>query len=333
MQTERLASANMYPCMKARHLSACLSVVVLSVLCVLTAAARRVKVSQLALADPYILLDGGTYYAYGTHSPRGIEVYSSPDLKVWHYCGLAYDKRDGDGRHHFWAPEVYKVEGPFYMYYTADERLYVARSSSPLGPFRQISCGPLLREGSIDASLFVDDDGTPYLTFVRFGGGNSVWLAELNDDLCSLKKGTLRHCLSQSQAWEKDDKFPHIRVNEGPFLIKHAGKYYLTYSANDFRSQRYGVGVAIADSLTAEWHKVDYNPVLQGIKGLVGTGHHSFFRTKRGRLMMAFHTHQSTSQVHPRLTYFVPVKFVRDAHESQPRLAVGRKLIIPSLKP
>ena len=131
--------------MKARHLSACLSVVVLSVLCVLTAAARRVKVSQLALADPYILLDGGTYYAYGTHSPRGIEVYSSPDLKVWHYCGLAYDKRDGDGRHHFWAPEVYKVEGHFYMYYTADERLYVARSLSPLGPFRQISRGPMLR--------------------------------------------------------------------------------------------------------------------------------------------------------------------------------------------
>ena len=31
--------------------------------------------SQIPLADPYILLDGDTYYAYGTHSDQGIECF------------------------------------------------------------------------------------------------------------------------------------------------------------------------------------------------------------------------------------------------------------------
>ena len=29
------------------------------------------------LGDPFILLHNGTYYAYGTHSDEGIEVYIS----------------------------------------------------------------------------------------------------------------------------------------------------------------------------------------------------------------------------------------------------------------
>ena len=32
------------------------------------------------LGDPFILLHNGTYYAYGTHSDEGIEVYISDNL-------------------------------------------------------------------------------------------------------------------------------------------------------------------------------------------------------------------------------------------------------------
>lgn len=37
------------------------------------------------LGDPFILLHNGTYYAYGTHSDEGIEVYISDNLKTWKY--------------------------------------------------------------------------------------------------------------------------------------------------------------------------------------------------------------------------------------------------------
>ena len=38
----------------------------------------------------------------------------------------------------------------------------------------------------------MDDDGTPYLSFVRFNDGNNVWIAELEKDLITLKKETMR---------------------------------------------------------------------------------------------------------------------------------------------
>ena len=45
------------------------------------------------LGDPFILLHNGTYYAYGTHSDEGIEVYISDNLKTWKYKGLALNKK------------------------------------------------------------------------------------------------------------------------------------------------------------------------------------------------------------------------------------------------
>ena len=65
------------------------------------------------LGDPFILLHNGTYYAYGTHSDEGIEVYISDNLKTWKYKGLALNKKDSWADRWFWAPEVYEVNGKF----------------------------------------------------------------------------------------------------------------------------------------------------------------------------------------------------------------------------
>ena len=92
---------------------------------------------RVRLADPFILLHDGIYYAYGTHHPRGIEYYTSNDLKKWHYGGVALHRNNSYGERWFWAPEVYYVEGKFYMYYTAEERICVAVADSPKGPFKQ----------------------------------------------------------------------------------------------------------------------------------------------------------------------------------------------------
>ena len=40
------------------------------------------EVSQVPLADPYILLENGKYYAYGTHDASGIRCYSSDDMRT-----------------------------------------------------------------------------------------------------------------------------------------------------------------------------------------------------------------------------------------------------------
>ena len=38
---------------------------------------------QMNLADPFIYLEGNTYYAFGTESNDGFRCYSSEDLEHW----------------------------------------------------------------------------------------------------------------------------------------------------------------------------------------------------------------------------------------------------------
>ena len=290
-------------------------------------AAHEVKhKSELPLADPYVLVDNGLYYAYGTHSDNGIEVWSSHDMKTWKYETLALDKQNTTEKRWFWAPEVYRLNGKYYMYYSANEHIYVATSESPLGPFHQTGDSPLLATGSIDTSLFIDDDGTPYLFFVLFKEGNAIWVAELERNLTAIKYETLHPCIKVSQDWECDPKLPNAKVNEGPFVLKKDGTYYLTYSANDFRSQKYGVGIATSHNIMGEWTKLEANPVFQNVGGLVGTGHHSFFTDKAGKQWMIFHAHNSKESVGPRLSYFVETKWTKDGN-----LKFGKKIISPRL--
>ncbi|MDD2327049.1 MAG: glycoside hydrolase family 43 protein [bacterium] len=266
---------------------------------------------RVPLADPFILLHEDRYYAYGTGAGNGIGVMVSEDLKRWEKVGnakegLALHRDDSYGERWFWAPEVYLVDDTFYMYYSAEEHICVATSDSPLGPFRQEEQKPMLAgEKAIDNSLFIDEDGTPWLFFDRFNDGLNIWVAELEEDLKTLKQETLHPCIHVSQEWET--VWP--RVNEGSFVIKHNGIYYMTYSANSYESPFYGIGCATADSVNGEWKKYSHNPLLQKPGDLVGVGHSSLFRDKEGEWKIVFHAHQSNTEIHPRNMYISSVTF------------------------
>lgn len=265
------------------------------------------ELDKVPLGDPFILLWEGKYYAYGTNSNDGIEVFVSDDLLTWSSNNsLALHKADVWGDKWFWAPEVYHVSGKFYMYYSADEHICAATSDSPLGPFKQEVMKPMIEEEKcIDNSLFIDDDGKPYLLFDRFNDGLNIWVAELEDNLLDIKPGTMRKCINVSQAWE--EVWP--RVNEGSFIVKRNGIYYMTYSANSYESQFYGVGVATATNITGPWTKYEGNPIFQKPGDLVGVGHSAMFSDKDGKLRIVFHAHNSTSKIHPRHMYISTVSF------------------------
>ncbi len=279
------------------------------VMAALTATQAQKPRSIVPLADPYILLDGNTYYAYGTHAADGIEYWTSTDLMTWQYGGLALSKSDASEQRWFWAPEVYHIGDRYVMYFSANEHLFAAVGDSPRGPFRQVG-GYMLEsvlgdEKCIDSSVFRDDDGSFQLFFVRFTDGNCIWTCRLEDDGITPVAGTLRHCLSVSSPWESKMG----RVCEGPFVLKHDNLYYLTYSANDYQSPDYGVGFAMARTLRNSWSKYAGNPILQRRDDLVGTGHHSFFTDKDGQLRIVFHAHDSQSAIHPRRMYIGTVSF------------------------
>lgn len=263
---------------------------------------------RVRLADPFILLDNGTYYAYGTHYRHGIEYYISNDLKKWYYGGVALHKNNSYGEKWFWAPEVHLVDGVYYMLYTAQERTCVATSSSPTGPFVQRELKPMI-DGykNIDNTLFIDDDGTPYMFFVQVGKPFKICVAELERDLQSVKAGTITTCITPTQSWERKAGL----VNEGPSVIKHKGIYYMLYSGNGYKSKQYGIGFATAKSIRGPWKKSTSNPIFQFPGDLVGVGHGAPFYDKKGNLNYVFHAHYNNEKIHPRCMYISRMSFKR----------------------
>lgn len=264
--------------------------------------------NKLPIADPFVLYYGGKYYAYGTRV-NGFEVYISKDLKHWKRNETkALSPENSWGTRWYWAPEVYYVKSKnlFYLFYSVDEHICVATSISPEGPFVQNEKKPIVaNEKGIDTSFFIDDDGTPYLYYVRFTDGNVIWAAEMSDDLTSIKKETLTKCISVTDPWEKKQ----AKVVEGPSLLKKGNTYYLIYSANHYESQDYAVGYATASSPTGPWTKYSGNPILRRDKeaaksvGLVGTGHGAPFICADGSYKYIFHAHASEISVGPRASY------------------------------
>ena len=281
---------------------------------------------RVRLADPFILLDNGTYYAYGTHNRNGIEYYTSDDLKQWRRGGVALHKNDSYGEKWFWAPEVHLVNGVYYMFYTAEERCCVATSTSPRGPFVQAERMPMIDDfKNIDNTLFIDDDGTPYMFYVRVGSPFKICAVELERDLQTVKAETTTVCITPTQSWEKRLG----RVNEGPSIIKHNGLYYMLYSGNGYKSHEYGIGCAVAKSIKGPWRKSQLNPILQMPGDLVGVGHGAPFYDKKGRLHYVFHAHNSYENVHPRCMYITRASFKHSKKADE--IVISPKYITPTV--
>ena len=262
-------------------------------------------------ADPFVMLDGGKYYYYATRLPDGYDVSVSDDLVHWENKGICLHKEDVCGEKGFWAPEIIKHNGKYYMAFTADQHLGIAVADSPLGPFRQHSNGFLFEERRIDGHFFRDDDGSIYLFYVDCNCGNRIFGARLNETLTEVIPGSERLLLAAEEGWEISR--PPCDCVEGPFVLKHNGRYYLTYSANGFSHIEYAVGVAFADSPLGPYKKYAKNPILARNEHVNGTGHHSFTTAKDGKqLICVYHIHYSLERILPRHTCIDKAAFVYD---------------------
>ncbi len=260
-------------------------------------------------ADPFLMTYQGKYYIYATNSPDGFRVYVSDDLAVWKDKGYCLKKGDVIGQNRFWAPEVIAHKGKFYMVYASEEHLAIATSESPLGPFTQMEKKWLMADKAIDGHFFLDD-GTLWLYYVRIQGENMIYVAKLNDDCSTLQEKDEKFLLRAEENWELKEG----HVTEGPFVLKHKEKYYLSYSANDTRSIFYAIGYAVSDRPDGPFIKYKGNPILQMTEQVNGVGHHSFARSIDGKdLLCAYHCHYSKMQNYPRQVCVDRAEFVTDA--------------------
>lgn len=267
------------------------------------------------LADPTIFADKGKYYLYGTGSNQGFPVYVSDNLESWTSVkgatdNLALKRGDAFGTGGFWAPQIIACKGRYYMAYTADEHIAIAKAASPAGPFKQDTLLALSGTGKqIDPFIFFDDNGKVYLYHVKLQNGNRIFVVEMKQDLSDIIPGTEKECISGTAAWENTagTDWP---VTEGPTVLKYKNIYYLIYSANDFRNKDYAVGYATASSPLGPWKKYEGNPIIsRHTIGYNGSGHGDVFTDKKKQLYYVLHTHHDQEKVSPRATGMLKLAF------------------------
>lgn len=234
-------------------------------------------------ADPEILYahKTGKYYIYPTSdgfdhwSGDYFKTFSSKDLVNWKDEGVILDlPRDVKwAKKNAWAPCIIEKKigntYKYFYYFTAASKIGVAVSNEPTGPF--VDSGqaliPALPEGitrgqQIDPDVFCDPKTGKYYLY---WGNSYMAVAELNEDMVSLKAGTTKILT------------PHDHFNEGTYVIYRKGIYYFMWSENDTRSEKYSVHYGTSDSPAGKISVPENNTVIIGEKsaGIYATGHNS----------------------------------------------------------
>lgn len=244
----------------------------------------RNPVIEENLADPAVIRHEGAYYLYATGAvdgDNGYRAYTSQDLVNWKRGPVVFRP----GQRHVWAPDVWRdpASGRFYLYYTANMTVGVAEAEGPLGPF---TVKKKLFDQAIDAHLFRDDDGRLYLYFVQLPGFRITVQPMAGPTEPS---GKARLVIQPESDWETRNG----RVTEGPWMIKHSGRYYLLYSGSGADTPDYAVGYATSASPLGPFTRAENNPILHRSPGLFGPGHGCAVRDGEGQWWFVYHQKRS----------------------------------------
>ncbi|OXB04620.1 family 43 glycosylhydrolase [Flavobacterium pectinovorum] len=234
-------------------------------------------------ADPEILYSNKTkkYYIYPTSdgfdgwSGNYFKTFSSDNLTDWKDEGIIVDLRKDVtwANRNAWAPCIVekKIKGKYnyFYYFTAAQKIGVASSDNPNGPFTDsgkalVSTRPEGVKGGqeIDPDVFTDPKtGKSYL----YWGNGYMAVAELNANMISIKEGS-------TKIIKVDDTF-----REGTYVIYRKGTYYFLWSEDDTRSPNYKVRYGTSKSPLGPIEIPKDNIVIQGIpdQGIYATGHNS----------------------------------------------------------
>ena len=210
--------------------------------------------------DPDVIRVGDTFYLVSTtmHLMPGGPIMASKDLKNWETVGYIFDKLTDSPKYDLqegtvygrgqWATSLKYHDGKFWALLAPNEPgsmgdTYIFTAEKAEGPWTIHS---RLRHFH-DATLFFDEDGTPY---VFFGTGE---MCQLTHDLKGVVEGSLRHYFQR----EADER----GLLEGTRVIKHNGTYYALLISHVYAPGRHRREVCYrTKDLNGTWEK---NTVLE----------------------------------------------------------------------
>lgn len=207
-----------------------------------------------------------------------------------------------------WAPSVGFVGSHWVSYHAVRVQpvssglpfgrfcIYVATSSSPLGPFRSASSSPIVcpsastdPAGAVDPDVFVDEEtGKAYLTWMNqgnmFGRLQRIYSRQLNSTGTGFASGsTSRQLLiNNAGSWEGT-------TIENPSMTYVNGAYVLLYSGNKWDSTNYATGYAVCSGPNGPCTRPSAYPLMATGSGMWGPGGADGMVDQRGRFIAMYH--------------------------------------------
>jgi beta-xylosidase len=205
-----------------------------------------------------------------------------------------------------WAPDAACKDGKYYLYFPAKRpdgifQIGVAIGDHPAGPFVP-QAQPIAGSYSIDPAVF-DDDGAFYLYFGGIWGGqlqkyrDNVFdpafeepqagepallprVARLSDDMTEFAEAPRAVRILDENGDELLAGDNKRRYFEAPWLHKHDGRYYFSYSTGDTHLLCYAIGESPYGPFTYQ------GPMMTPVIGW--TTHHSICEFE-GRSFLFYH--------------------------------------------
>lgn len=276
------------------------------------------KSSRGEVRDPCIVREGDVYYLIFTVYPfrnrepehlaepdqggsPGIKLFSSRDLKTWTFetwlVRSADLPEDCPYKDRFWAPEIHKLGGKFYLIFTADNWIkpefnpagnwgsagyaFVGVADKITGPYRHITYIP---GAACDTSLFEDGAGKTFAAIPR----GDIDVQEI--DLTRLEAGQVRLLGRPTKVVAADNRDIGVAARpdylEGPWVERVGGKYVMLYAEIYKQPQfpdflGYWTGAAYAETPLGPWVKDPRGKVFHG-------GHLAVFAGPDGRRWFSY---------------------------------------------
>lgn len=264
-------------------------------------------------ADPYVYRHtDGTYYftasvpAYDCIALRKAEtleqLQTAQETIVW------TKHESGEMSKHVWAPELHYLFEKWYIYFAAGEKddiwkirpfVLECTGEDPMTD-SWVEKGKMERSDddiysfeafSLDGTVFENKGNYYYVWAEKVSVGiqiSNLYIARMES---ATKLATAQVLLTTPDYdWERVD----IWVNEGPAVIKHDGRIFLTYSASA-TGECYCMGMLSIDEnedlLDPRAWKKERKPMLcsDREKGFYGPGHNSFTKLPDGRDICVYH--------------------------------------------
>ena len=165
-------------------------------------------------------------------------------------------------------------------------------------------------EQGIDPHPYVDENGDKYLFWSKNNGPDRIVVVKMENWLkpdWSTAKIVAAYgfytvedyyaSLNGEPVEQVQYEMNGYTTNEGPTVIAHNGKYYLTLSIGAYADNSYEVIQAVSDSITGPYRKLTLEEggilmsgQLAGSQDITGTGHHAFVQAG-DQLLMIYHRH------------------------------------------